>query len=156
MEPWWTPILTGYICEDFPFKTTRNLPLLRKDRIRPNMWPEIPEDLSFWRRPACQTPSKALNISNTLTRVVPDLFHALAILSEKILIRSTIDREDLKSYWKSEKRLYFSRGWTSLLSTSFSKTLITIEIGLKGQQFLVVDFSPTFLNTGTTDETFHH
>ena len=148
MEPWWTPILTGYICEDFPFKTTRNLPLLRKDRIRPNMWPEIPEDL--------RRKTKALNISNTLTRVVPDLFHALAILSEKTVIRSTIDREDLKSYWKSEKRLYFSRWWTSPLSTSFSKTLLTTEIGPKGQQFLVVDFSPTFLNTGTTDETFHH
>ena len=108
------------------------------------------------RRLKLRRKTKALNISNTLTRVVPDLFHALAILSEKTVIRSTIDREDLKSYWKSEKRLYFSRWWTSPLSTSFSKTLLTTEIGPKGQQFLVVDFSPTFLNTGTTDETFHH
>ena len=34
------------------------------------------------------------------------------------------------------------------------KTLLTTERRLTGWQFLVADFSPTFLNTGTTDETF--
>ena len=42
---------------------------------------------------------------------------------------------------------------TILLFTSFSKTLLITERKLTGQQFLVVDLSPTFLNTGTTDET---
>ena len=36
----------------------------------------------------------------------------------------------------------------------FSKTLLTAEKRLTGQYFLAVDLSPTFLNTGTTDETF--
>ena len=42
---------------------------------------------------------------------------------------------------------------TILLFTSFSKTLLITERRLTGQQFLVVDLFPTFLNTGTTDET---
>ena len=41
-----------------------------------------------------------------------------------------------------------------LLLTSFSKTLPTTERRLTGRQFLAVDLSPTFLNTGTTNETF--
>ena len=41
-----------------------------------------------------------------------------------------------------------------LLFTSFSKTLLTTERRLTGCQFLAVDLSPAFLNTGTTDETF--
>ena len=40
------------------------------------------------------------------------------------------------------------------LFTSFSKTLLTTKRRLTGWQFLAVDLSPTFLNTGTTDETF--
>ena len=39
MEPWGTPALTGYYCEDFPSRTSL---LLRKEEIRPNIWPEIP------------------------------------------------------------------------------------------------------------------
>ena len=58
MEPWGTLALTGYSCEDFPSRTTRSRLLLRKEEIRPNIWPEIPSDLSLWRRPACQTLSK--------------------------------------------------------------------------------------------------
>ena len=66
MEPWGTPALTGYSCEDFPSRTTQSHLLLRKEEIRPNIWPEIPEDLSLWRRAACQTLSKALDISSAL------------------------------------------------------------------------------------------
>ena len=39
--------------------------------------------------------------------------------------------------------------------TSFSKNLLTTEKRLTRLQFLAVDLSPTFLNTGSTDETFH-
>ena len=42
MEPWGTPALTGYSCEDFPSRTTWSRLLLRKEEIRPNIWPEIP------------------------------------------------------------------------------------------------------------------
>ena len=59
MEPWGTPTLTGYSCEDFPSRTAQIHPLLRKEKIRPNMYPEIPQDLSLWKRPAFQTLPKA-------------------------------------------------------------------------------------------------
>ena len=32
MEPWGTPALTGYSCEDFPSKTTRSHLLLKKKK----------------------------------------------------------------------------------------------------------------------------
>ena len=40
MEPCGTPALIGYSCEDFPFRTTWSRLLLRKEEIRPNIWPE--------------------------------------------------------------------------------------------------------------------
>ena len=42
MEPWGTPALTKYSYEDFPSGTTPSHLLLRKEEIRPNIWPEIP------------------------------------------------------------------------------------------------------------------
>ena len=56
----------------------------------------------MWRRPACQTLSKALDISSATARVAPDLLKALAILSDTTVRRSAVDQEDLKPYWKSE------------------------------------------------------
>ena len=108
----------------------------------------------MWRRPACQTLSKALDISSATARVAPDLLKALAILSDTTVRRSAVDREDLKPYWKLEKRPHFSRWSTILLFTDFSTTLLTTEGRLTRQQVLAADLSPTFLNTGTTDETF--
>ena len=61
-DPLGTPALTGYSCEDFPSRTTRSRLLLRKEEIRPNIWPENPQDLSLGKRAACQTLSKALDI----------------------------------------------------------------------------------------------
>ena len=47
---------------------------------------------------------KKTSLPNSATApVVPDLLKALAILSDKTLRRSTVDQEDLKPYWKSEK-----------------------------------------------------
>ena len=60
-------------------------------------------------RPACQTLLKALNISSASAQVVSDLLKALAIQSDTSVRRSAIDREDLKLYWKSEKRSHVSR-----------------------------------------------
>ena len=84
---------------------------------------------------------------------VKSLGYIIAILSDTTVRRSAVDREDLKPNWKSEKRPQFSRRSTIVLFASFSKT-ITTERRLTGQYFLAVDLSPTFLNTGTTDETF--
>ena len=106
MEPWWIPALTGYSSEDFSSRTTQSVPILRKEEIMPKMWPEILYDLSLWRRPACQTLSKALDISIGYTAwVAPDVLKVVAVLSDTTVRRSAVDREDLKSYWKSEKGL---------------------------------------------------
>ena len=104
IEPWGTPALTRYSCEDSPSRPTRSRLLLRKEEIRPNIWPEIPLDLSLWRRPAFQTLSKASDISSATARVAPELLKTLAILSDTAMRRSVVDQEDLKPYWKSEKR----------------------------------------------------
>ena len=71
----------------------------------------------------------------------------------KTVRRSAVDWEDLKSYWKSEKRLHFSR-WSTILSFLCFVTLLTTERRLIWWQFLAVDLFPTFLNTGNTNEIF--
>ena len=48
-------------------------------------------------------------MSSATARVAPDLLKALAILPDTTVRRPVVDREDLKPYWKSEKRPYFSR-----------------------------------------------
>ena len=42
MGPWGNPALTGYSCEDFPTRIIQSHLFLRQDKIRPNIWPEIP------------------------------------------------------------------------------------------------------------------
>ena len=100
----------------------------------------------MWRRPVYQTLSKALDISSAKSWVFPDLLKALAILSDTTARRSAVDREDLKPYWKSQKRPKFSRWPKILLFASFSKTLLSKERRLTGQLFLAVDlFFPNIL-----------
>ena len=55
----------------------------------------------MWRRPACQSQGWP---SQTTARAVPHLLKALAILSYTTARRSTVDHDDLKPYWKSEKK----------------------------------------------------
>ena len=50
-----------------------------------------------------------MDISSATARVALDLLKALAILSDTIVRRSAVDREDLKPYWKLEKKPDFSR-----------------------------------------------
>ena len=100
MALWGSTALTGYSYEDLPSRPTRSCLLLRKEEIRPNIWPEILLDLNFLRRPAYQTLLKALNISSAAARVVPDLLKALAIISDTTVSRSAVDSESLKPYWK--------------------------------------------------------
>ena len=40
-DPWVTPALSGYFCEDFPSRAICSCLLLRKDEIRANIWPDI-------------------------------------------------------------------------------------------------------------------
>ena len=97
MEPWGTPALTGCSYEYFSSKSQSRL-LLKKEEIRPNIWPEI-----LWGRPEYQTLSKALDISSAAVRVSSDLLNALEILSDTTIRRSTVNRQDLKLYWKLKK-----------------------------------------------------
>ena len=73
IEPSGTLSLTGCSYEDFSSRTTRRCLLLRKDEINSNIWHEITQCLSLWRRQACQTLSKALDISIVTARVAQDL-----------------------------------------------------------------------------------
>ena len=91
--------LTRHYCEGFPPKIIRSCLLLRKEE-KAKIWPETPQDLSLWRRPACQTLSKALDISSTIVQVAPDQLKALSILSDRTARRFMVDWEDLKPYCK--------------------------------------------------------
>ena len=136
MEPWGTLAFTGYSCENLTSRrTTQRCLLLRKEEIRLNIWPEILWELRLWRRPPCQTLSKALDMSSTTAQVARDLLKAPAILSNTTIRRSAVDWEDLEPYWKSQKIPHFSRWSTILLFTSCLKTLLTSERRLTGQLF---------------------
>ena len=101
-----------------------------KNKVKYLTWNSI--RLCLWRRPACQTLSKALDISSATARVVP----------------CAVDQEDL--YWKSEKRPHFPIWSKILLFTSFSR----IFINLRKKTNRAVGVPPIFLNTGATNETF--
>ena len=128
MDSWGTPASTGCSCEDSHFEPLE-VAYYWKKKKKPNNWPEIPSNLSLWRRAACQTFSKAVDKSIASVWVAQDLLSAQAILSDGT-VRRSIDYEDLKPYWKLDKRPHFSRWSTSLLFTSFSKTLVTTERSL--------------------------
>ena len=120
MQPWWTPALIGYSWKNFPSRTTWSCILPRKDE-RQNTWPEISNELGLWRRPVSQTLLKALDILSASAPVVPDLLKALAILLDTNFRGSAVDQENLKPYWKSDKRPDFLRWSASLFFTSFLK-----------------------------------
>ena len=110
-------------------------------------WPEILQDLALWWRPACQTLSKALDMPSNTAWVAPDLLKSLETPLDASVSRSAVDQKDLKPYWKAEKRPHFLK---------WSKTLLTTERRLTGRSVLAVEPFPTFLNTGTTDDTLQH
>ena len=60
----------------------------------------------MWRRPACQTLSKALDISSATARVAPDLLKALAILSDTTVRRSNFG----KFVWKIPGFWWYNSG----------------------------------------------
>ena len=67
--------------------------------------------------------------------------------------RSAINQEDLKPYW--DKKGHISLGDQQSYCLQVLQTLQTTKRRkVTGLQFLAVDLSPTFLNTGRTDETF--
>ena len=75
-------------------------------------------------------PNFVKNLSSATAQVAPELLKALVILSDTIVGRSAVD-QDLKTYWKSEKRPHFSRVINNSI-TIFSKTLLATERRLTG------------------------
>ena len=53
-------------------------------------------------------PVKSLGYINATALVAPDLLKVQANVSDTIVRRSSVDRGNLKPYWKPEKRPYFS------------------------------------------------
>ena len=140
-----------------PIQNKRSCLLLKKEEIRPNIWPEILYDLSLWRRPTYKTLLKALYISSATTQVAPDLLKALAILSDTTVRRSAVDREDLKPHWKLEKKPHFSKWSTILLFTSFSKipsTAGTTKCGKKSCELCANIFKTNSFTSIVTGKTY--
>ena len=131
VELWETLAITAYSCEDFPSRITQSrLLLLRKKNIRPNIWPEIAYDLSFMERKktSMSNPVKNLGYTNCYSLSSPR-----TVKKRKNFIRYNCKKicswfKDLKPYCKSEKRPRFSRWSTTLLFTSFSKTLHVLQV----------------------------
>ena len=63
--------------------------------------------LRFMKKTNMPNPVKS-NISSATYWVAQNLLKALAILLDTTVRRSGVDREELKPYWKSEKRSHFS------------------------------------------------
>ena len=103
MKPYRTPALTGYSSEDLPSRTTWRHLLLRNEEIRPNIWLEIPWDISLWRRPACQILWKGLDTSNATAWVT------LAILSDTTVRKPAVDPEHL-NHKGNQKKDHISLG----------------------------------------------
>ena len=153
MDPWGIPALTGYSYTDFSSITTHSHLLLIKDKLNPNTQPEIPQDLSLWRRPACHILSKALNISSATALAAPNLLQTLTILWDTTIRRSTVYQDDLKPYWKSKQRPHFFRWSTNL---SFKSSYKDFTIHGKKTNWAVISSCRhlIFLNTRTTDQAF--
>ena len=65
--------------------------------------------LQFVKTNSMPNSVESLEYIKSTTQVAPDLLKALAILSDIMVRRFAVDQEDLKPYWKSEKRPRFSR-----------------------------------------------
>ena len=85
--------------------------------------------------------------------VAPDLLKALAILSDTTVRRSAVDREDLKPYQKSEKKVKFLWVINNPIIYKFFKDF-TNHRKKTNRAVVFVDLYPTFLDTRTSDETF--
>ena len=60
--------------------------------------------LKFVKKASMPNPVKRLGYLSATARVALNLLKALAVISDTNVRRSAVDREDLKPYWKSEKR----------------------------------------------------
>ena len=87
-----------------------------------------------------------MDISSATAGVAQDLLKGLAILSETTIRRHLQLIEKTENYIGNQQKGHNSLG--------DQQSLLTTEKRRTRRKFLAVDLSPTFLNTGTTDETF--
>ena len=93
-----------------------------------------------------------MNILSATPRVAPDLLKVLAFPSDITVRKSSVDQEDLKQNWTSEKKVTLL--YVIDKPMIFSNALLTKERNLTGRYSSAVGLSSTFLDKGTTDETF--
>ena len=91
MKLWGGPSLTGYPCEDFPSKTTRNRLLPINDGRGPKTRPQM---FKTWTYEEDQQ-AKPLAISSATARGALHLPDILGILSGTTITRSIVGWEDL-------------------------------------------------------------
>ena len=125
--------------------------IIKRNKAKCLIWNTIkPTSMKKTNMP---NPVESPSYINWYSSSSPRPVKALAILSDTTVTMSVDDRKDLNHTGNQKKRPHFSRSSTILLFTSFSNILLTTERRLTGQWFLVANLSPTFLNTGTTNNT---
>ena len=80
------------------------------------------------------------------------ILKAIAVLSNTTVRRSAINQKDLKPYWKPQKR-HTSLGDQQAFIYKFLKDFTNHRKNTNRAVVFAMYLSPTFLNTGTTDET---
>ena len=63
-------------------------------------------------------PNPVKSLRYSAASVAPDLIKALAILSDTTARRPAFDREDIKPYWKSEKKVIKDQGGKKVINKS--------------------------------------
>ena len=117
------------------------LPITEKKRYKAKYLTWDSSKLKFVKKTSISEAVKSLRYIKCYSSSSPRPVKSPSISKGTDVRRSVGDREDLKLYWKSEKRPHFYRWSTILLFTSFSKTLLTTERTLTGRYFLAVDLS---------------
>ena len=87
MEPWENPALTDIFAKNH---SKLSITEKRRNKSKYLTWNSV--RLRLWRRPAYQTLSKALDLSSATALLALDLVKTVAILSDKKIRKSAIDR----------------------------------------------------------------
>ena len=89
MDPSGTPALTGYSCEDFPYRTTRSCLLLQKEEIKPNIRRERLKFVKKTSMPnSVESPEKIKCYSSSSFRPVKSPSNSIRRNCQKIFSRS--------------------------------------------------------------------
>ena len=133
MDPWETGSSINWIfLWRLPIQTHSKTSITdkRRNKVKYLTWNSI--RFKFVRKTSIPNHVESLGYIKCYSSSSPRPVKAQTITSDTTFKRSAVDLEDLKPYWKLEKRPHFSRWSTILLFTTFSKTLLTTERRLTG------------------------